>query len=162
VLEQPDVVRVRGLGGEPDPRLGDVGVDVEASDLDGSGHPVAVVVVDGEPVLVDEQVVLDPLDLVEGESLPTVAPVDLGRPPDDVRDVVRVGPDEVIGLLRPQLGPGRARRPESSAGLPRPAVEVVSRRSGQVVVGSSRRSWCSSVTYQPSGSSPVSVVTSLL
>ncbi|PZA19736.1 hypothetical protein DMO24_19190, partial [Modestobacter versicolor] len=114
VGEQPDVVGVRrARTGQPQPRLGDVRVDVERPDVDGAGHPLTVVVVEGEPVLLGEQVVLDLLDLRCGEPPSPVPAVDVGGRRHDVGDVVGVGPDHLVGPLGPDLGTHRAGRPHA-------------------------------------------------
>jgi hypothetical protein len=133
VLEQAHVVRVRRPGtGQPQPGLDDVRVDVEPAHVDRAGHPVAVVVVDGQPVLVDEEVVLDPLDLLGGEAPPSVGALHVRRGRDDVGDVVAVGTDQLVGLLGPQLRANGAGRPQPGTvrrtGLPWPAVAVLATR----------------------------------
>ncbi|WP_133379079.1 hypothetical protein [Klenkia marina] len=110
VLEEHQVGRGVRAASQPDPRLGDVGVGVEAAPGRTVSPPVA------EVVLVEHQVLLDLGDVGLGEGSGAIRAQGVRQAGGDGRDVRGVGPERVVLGVGPAEGSCVVHRSHRRAG----------------------------------------------
>lgn len=109
VVQQDQVLRQWPALAQPDPRLRDVRIGVEAPHL----H-AAVVVLDRVPL--DHQVLLDRTDLGRRVARPAVQPRGRAEVADDVGHVAVIGAEAVVRLVGPVEGADLVAGPDRAPG----------------------------------------------